>query len=44
MHPDFDLVVSADDATTATLRLLDEGGRQIGYREIDFNKLELSTV
>jgi len=44
MHPDFDLVVTAnDDAHSAELRLLDASG-QIGYNEVDIHKIPKSKV
>jgi tetratricopeptide (TPR) repeat protein len=44
MHPDFDLVVTADgDALTADLRLLDSAGSQIAYNEVDIRNIAAAT-
>lgn len=44
MHPDFDLVVTAnDDALTAELRLLDSAGSQIAYNAVDIRNIAAST-
>jgi tetratricopeptide (TPR) repeat protein len=44
MHPDFDLVVTANgDALTADLRLLDSTGSQMAYNAVDIRNIAAST-